>query len=144
MHPDVRLDDHLCFAIYAAQRAITSAYAEVLDPLGLTYPQYLVLVALRDADGVPVRDLGDRLRLDSGTLTPLLQRLDRASLVRRHRDPSDERRVLVHLTEEGRARVDEALSAVSGRLCASSLDLSRVPALRDAMWELVRAVDRSR
>ena len=99
----LQLDRQLCFALYAASLAMTKRYKPLLDPLGLTYPQYLVMLALWEHDGVSVGALGDRLCLDSGTLTPLLKRLESAGHVRRERDRADERRVHVHLTPSGRA-----------------------------------------
>jgi DNA-binding MarR family transcriptional regulator len=100
------LDHHLCFALYRASRAMTRAYAPLLEPLGLTYPQYLTLIALWEADGgkeLSVKRLGERLSLDSATLTPLLKRLEQRALVERRRDTADERVVRVHLTKKGRA-----------------------------------------
>jgi DNA-binding MarR family transcriptional regulator len=97
------LDRQLCFALYAAQRAFTRTYAELLEPLGLTYPQYLVFLALWERDGRAVNDLGGCLALDSGTLTPLLKRLEQRGLVERMRDRQDERVVKIHLTPQGRA-----------------------------------------
>ena len=94
----LRLDGQLCFLLYATTRAVTQAYAPLLEPLGLTYPQYLTMLALWEEDGVPVGRLGERLRLDSGTLTPLLKRLEGMALVERRRSPSDERVVHVHLS----------------------------------------------
>jgi DNA-binding MarR family transcriptional regulator len=136
----MRLEDHLCFSIYTAHRAITAAYAVVLDPLGLTYPQYVTLLALRDADDVAVVELAARLRLDSGTLTPILQRLDRAGHVSRARDPVDERRVRVRLTDAGRATIEAALGAVAARLCSAPIDPTRLATLRDELWELTAAL----
>src|SRR3954471_16564811 len=103
MADELRLDDHLCFALYAASRGFTRAYAPLLEPLGLTYPQYLVMVALWERDARPVHELGTCLDLDSGTLTPLLKRLEAAGLVERHRDRADERVVKIYLTADGRA-----------------------------------------
>ncbi|MBY8849283.1 MarR family transcriptional regulator [Saccharothrix longispora] len=98
------VDDLLCFALYAASRAVTAAYRPLLQDLGLTYPQYLVMLALWDrGEPMPVKDLGDALQLDYGTLTPLLKRLETAGLVTRRRRADDERSVLVGLTDEGRA-----------------------------------------
>jgi DNA-binding MarR family transcriptional regulator len=97
------LDRQLCFALYAAQRAFTRTYAELLEPLGLTYPQYLVFLALWERDGRAVNDLGTCLELDSGTLTPLLKRLELRGLVARERDRADERVVRIRLTPAGRA-----------------------------------------
>lgn len=97
------LDAQLCFALYRASRAMTRAYAPLLEPLGLTYPQYLAMLALWRQDGVSVRQLGDLLELDSATLTPLLKRLEAQGLVTRQRSTTDERVVEIHLSEAGRA-----------------------------------------
>jgi MarR family transcriptional regulator, organic hydroperoxide resistance regulator len=97
------LDHQLCFALYATSLAMTKVYKPLLDPLGLTYPQYLVMLVLWEQDGITVGHAGERLALDSGTLTPLLKRLEAAGLVQRLRDTADERRVLLQLTPEGRA-----------------------------------------
>jgi DNA-binding MarR family transcriptional regulator len=96
------LDGQLCFALYRASRAMTRAYAPLLEPLGLTYPQYLVLLALWQEDGVSVRQLGDLLELDSATLTPLLKRLENQGIISRQRCTADERIVRIRLTDEGR------------------------------------------
>ena len=101
-----RLDDQLCFSLYAAARAVTGAYRGALTDLGLTYPQYVTLLALWEDDGVGVGELGERLRLDSGTLSPLLKRLEALGLVERRRSDADERRVLVHVTAAGDALRD--------------------------------------
>lgn len=100
--PDIQaLDQQLCFALYSASLAMTRLYKPLLEQLGLTYPQYLVLLALWEQDGQTVSGLGERLYLDSGTLTPLLKRMEAAGLIKRQRDAADERRVLVHLTTGG-------------------------------------------
>jgi DNA-binding MarR family transcriptional regulator len=96
------LANQLCFALYSAQRALTRAYAPLLAPLGVTYPQYLVLLALWERDGRAVSELGERLDLDTGTLTPLLKRLERDNLVERRRDAIDQRVVRIVLTRAGR------------------------------------------
>jgi DNA-binding MarR family transcriptional regulator len=96
------LDNQLCFALYSASLAMTKLYKPLLDELGLTYPQYLALLVLWERDGVTVSELGERLSLDSGTLTPLLKRLEGAGLLSRLRDAADERRVLIRLTAAGR------------------------------------------
>ena len=98
----LRLDDQLCFALYATSHAVTKLYRPLLARVGLTYPQYLVLLVLWEGDRRTVSELGDRLHLDSGTLTPLLKRLEAAGLVLRTRRSSDEREVEVTLTAEGR------------------------------------------
>jgi len=97
------VDRQLCFALYSASLAMTKLYKPLLEPLGLTYPQYLVMLVLWEQDGVTVSQVGERLSLDSGTLTPLLKRLEAAGLVQRLRDTADERRVLLQLTPAGRA-----------------------------------------
>ncbi|WP_113700131.1 MarR family winged helix-turn-helix transcriptional regulator [Nonomuraea lactucae] len=98
-----RLDDFLCFVLYSAHRAVTNAYRPLLDEIGLTYPQYLVLVALYENGPSSVKGLGAKLHLDYGTLTPLLKRLETNGLVQRRRRADDERSVQVSLTEEGTA-----------------------------------------
>jgi MarR family transcriptional regulator, organic hydroperoxide resistance regulator len=118
--PCRRLEDNLCFAVYAANHAHAAAYKPLLEPLGLTYPQYLVLLVLWERDGPAVKEIGARLHLDSGTLTPLLKRMEAAGLLRRERDAEDERQVRIRLTETGRslraeaAEVQGALSCVLG------------------------------
>ncbi|MFF3754872.1 MarR family winged helix-turn-helix transcriptional regulator [Streptomyces sp. NPDC002018] len=102
------LDDQLCFALYAASRAVTNRYRPLLEQLGLTYPQYLVMLVLWGNGPVPVKDLGAALQLDYGTLTPLVKRLETAGLVRRERRPDDERTVHVSLTEQGDALRERA------------------------------------
>ncbi|MFK0043595.1 MarR family winged helix-turn-helix transcriptional regulator [Streptomyces sp. NPDC090741] len=97
----LRLEDQLCFALYAASRAVTVRYRPLLDALGLTYPQYLVMLALWERDSLSVRDLGAALQLESSTLSPLLKRLEANGLVLRERRADDERSVAVHLTEAG-------------------------------------------
>ena len=101
MDADLELDHQLCFALYAAARVTQGAYRSVLGELDLTYPQYLVLLALWDHDGLGVRELGERLHLDSGNLSPLLGRMESRGVVTRRRDQADARRVTVHLTDEG-------------------------------------------
>ena len=106
--PELLLDNQLCFALYSASLAMTKLYKPLLDTLGLTYPQYLVMLALWERDGLTVSELGERLFLDSGTLTPLLKRLEAAGLLVRLRDVQDERRVRITLTGQGRALRDGA------------------------------------
>ena len=98
-----RLDNQLCFAVYAAAHAFGRAYRSFLNHHGLTYPQYLVLLVLWEEEGLTVKEIGTRLFLDSGTLTPLLKRLEAAGRVRRVRDRADERQVSIFLTETGRS-----------------------------------------
>ena len=97
----LRLEDQLCFGLYAASRAMTQAYAPLLEALDLTYPQYLVMLVLWEQDGARVSDIGEQLHLDSGTLTPLIKRLESRKYVERKRSEADERVVEVHLTAAG-------------------------------------------
>ena len=97
----LKLDNQLCFALYAATRAVTKTYRQRLEPMGITYPQYLVLLVLWEQDGLTVSEIGKKLRLDSGTLTPLLQRLEGQKLLKRRRNAKDEREVKAWLTDEG-------------------------------------------
>lgn len=101
--PALRLDNQVCFALYSASLAMTKLYKPLLDAIGLTYPQYLVMLVLWERDGVTVSELGERLFLDSGTLTPLLKRLEAQGHIARLRDVQDERRVRITLTPAGRA-----------------------------------------
>jgi MarR family transcriptional regulator, organic hydroperoxide resistance regulator len=98
-----KLEQQLCFAIYSTMHAVTKAYQPLLEKLGLTYPQYLAMLVLWEGGDVTVKQLGDRLYLDSGTLTPLLKRLEAMDLVLRARDPKDERRVRLTLSDKGRS-----------------------------------------
>ena len=98
----LKLDNQLCFALVTAARNVVAIYRPILEPLGLTHPQYLVMLALWERDGVMVSELGERVSLDSGTLTPLLKRLEASGLVARVRDVADERRVHIMLTASGR------------------------------------------
>src|SRR3569832_2323767 len=99
----LRLDNQICFAVYSATHAFNRVYKPLLDRLGLTYPQYLVLLVLWERDGIAVKEIGERLHLDSGTLTPLLKRLEQAGLIKRTRSSEDERQVLIDLTAQGQA-----------------------------------------
>ncbi|WP_431804622.1 MarR family winged helix-turn-helix transcriptional regulator [Microbacterium sp. bgisy203] len=117
------IDDYVCFAMYTASHATTQAYREVLKPWGLTYPQYLAMVVLAadDAGGRTVSDLGDEMHLDSGTLSPLLRRLEARGFASRRRDTVDERVVRVALTSEGRATL-AAVREAAGCLVRAFLD----------------------
>jgi DNA-binding MarR family transcriptional regulator len=136
----LQLDHQLCFALYSASLAMTKLYKPLLEDLGLTYPQYLAMLVLWETDGVTVSELGDRLHLDSGTLTPLLKRLESAELVTRLRDVQDERRVLIRLTTTGRKLKARAARIPGCVLQATQCDLSevlnltrQVQALRDRL-----------
>jgi DNA-binding MarR family transcriptional regulator len=143
-HPQLKLDAQLCFPLYAATRAVTKKYAELLDGTGLTYPQYLVVLVLMEREEpMSVGDLGTELRLDSGTLTPLLKRLEAAGLVRRERDPEDERRVLVELTGAG-WELEKRLAEIPARLgSAMRISLEEATALRDQLNGLIANLDQA-
>lgn len=130
------LDHQLCFALYAASLAMTKAYKPLLAPLGLTYPQYLVLLVLWEADGITVSQLGERLTLDSGTLTPLLKRLQSQGLLQRRRDEADERRVRVLLTPTGQALRAQAEAVPRAMACATACDLQQRSALAKQLHQL--------
>lgn len=132
----LRLDNQLCFAVYGAAQAFTATYKPLLEPLGLTYPQYLTMLTLWEQDGVTVSAIGDRLGLDSGTLTPLLKRLEAAGLLNRTRDAADERQVLIALTPAGRSLKQKAKAIPAKLLCASGMSLAEIKALHAALGKL--------
>ncbi len=147
--PQLELDAQLCFPLYAATRAVSRRYARLLAGTGLTYPQYLTLLALWGAEGgggegpqaLSVGELGSRLRLDSGTLTPVLKRLEAMQLVVRRRDPADERRVLIGVTEEGwrlRSRVADVPASLAAATGMTSDEGRR---LRDQLTRVIAALD---
>jgi MarR family transcriptional regulator, organic hydroperoxide resistance regulator len=125
----LQLDRQLCFALYSASLAMTKLYKPLLDPLGLTYPQYLVMLVLWEADGLAVNQVGERLNLDSGTLTPLLKRLETGGLLQRLRDVSDERRVLLQLTAQGRSLRSQAQRVPALVARATGCELGEITAL---------------
>ncbi|GAA1001906.1 MarR family winged helix-turn-helix transcriptional regulator [Subtercola frigoramans] len=124
------LDEQICFALYNASRALTARYRELLEPLGVTYPQYLVLLVLWQTDRVSVGQLGERLHLDSGTLSPLVRRLEAAGLLTRTRMPEDERTVRVSLTAAGLALRAKAAHIPEQICAATGLDLADLKALQ--------------
>jgi DNA-binding MarR family transcriptional regulator len=120
------LDNQLCFALYSASLAMTKLYKPLLDELGLTYPQYLVMLVLWEGDGISVSELGERLFLDSGTLTPLLKRMESAGLISRIRAVEDERRVHINLTASGRKLKAKAAKVPGCVLAATQCSLPEV------------------
>jgi DNA-binding MarR family transcriptional regulator len=135
------LDRQVCFPLYAASNLLTRLYRPVLEPLGLTYSQYLVMLVLWERSQASVGDLGERLHLDSGTLTPLLKRMEHAGLILRQRDPQDERRVLITLTAQGRALRKAALNVPDTLALQLGLDPSAVADLRNSVKALVDILD---
>jgi DNA-binding MarR family transcriptional regulator len=136
------LDDHLCFGLYSAHMAVQRAYKPVLDELGLTYPQYLVMVTLWQQDGRAVGEIANNLSLESSTLTPLLQRLEAAGLLHRRRDPDNERRVVISLSEEGKALKAQAHCVTDRLLSASGMAPKALGDLNSAVRELRDAITR--
>ena len=136
-----RLDEQLCFALYSASRAVTAAYRPLLDELGITYPQYLVLLVLWEEQDCSVGHLGHRLHLDSGTLSPLLKRLESSGLVVRRRAADDERRVEVSLTTAGRALETRAACIPERLLTSTNASEGDIAALRDVLRGLVDQLD---
>lgn len=137
----LRLENQLCFGLYAAAHAMNKAYRVNLGPLGLTYPQYLTLLALWEADRQSVSELGARLRLDSGTLTPVLKRLESAGLVARSRSRSDEREVEISLTPQGRALEISALDVRRDIVCRLGMTETEVKRLRDDIDKVLERLD---
>jgi DNA-binding MarR family transcriptional regulator len=126
----------LCFALHSAAHAVHAAYAPLLDPLGLTYPQYLVLQALAARDGQTVGQLGGDLRLESNTLTPLLKRMEGAGWLTRQRNPADERQVRLMLTAQGRDLARRAASVPAAFADRTGLTLDQIASLRDTLATL--------
>lgn len=135
------LDRQLCFAVYAAAHAFNRAYKPMLEPLGLTYPQYLVMLALWEADQLTVKALGERLGLDSGTLSPLLKRLEQAGTITRRRDPEDERQVRIVLTEAGAAIKSKAVHVANTLGDATGCTLAEIDDLRERLTTLRLQLD---
>ncbi|WP_206783943.1 MarR family winged helix-turn-helix transcriptional regulator [Amycolatopsis sp. MtRt-6] len=140
----LRLDDQLCFGLYSASRAVTSLYRVVLEDLDLTYPQYLVMLALWERDHRLVKELGTELNLDSGTLSPLLKRLQTAGLVVRNRQADDERSVRVSLSESGKALHEKARDIPDVIGAAMNLDEAGLARMRAELDRLTESVNRYR
>jgi DNA-binding MarR family transcriptional regulator len=128
--PFMELDTQICFALYSTTHALTRAYRPILEALDLTYLQYIVMMVLWERDGLTVKEIGQRLHLDSGTLTPLLKRLEAGKLVRRQRASSDERQVNIYLTEAGKALYDKARTVPAQVLCATGQTVDQLMALK--------------
>src|SRR6478736_6008043 len=133
------LGNQLCFAIYSTAHAFNRVYKPLLDKLGLTYPQYLVMLVLWERDGEPVKNIGERLFLDSGTLTPLLKRLEAAGLIKRTRSTEDERQVLIALTAKGESLREKARAVPQSILAASACSVGELVAMKN---EIVALRDR--
>ena len=133
--PVMALDDHLCFALYSASMAVTRLYKPMLDELGITYPQYLVLNALRDAETLTIGGLASRLSLEPSTITPLVKRLEAAGLVARVRSQTDEREVRVSLTEGGQGVMAKTACLGEALMAKSEMAMGDLGQLRDLVRE---------
>ncbi len=140
----LQLDQQLCFALYSTSLAMTKVYKPMLRELGLTYPQYLVMLVLWEHDELAISELGTRLTLDSGTLTPLLKRLETAGFVKRERDAADERRVLVSLTDSGRALRNTAVGIPEKLLCATQCSIEEIQSLTARLHAMRSTLEASR
>lgn len=139
----LRLDQQICFALYGAAHAFTRAYKPLLDPIGLTYPQYLVMMALWEKETSTVKALGEMLGLDSGTLSPLLKRLEHAGLITRKRGTVDERQVLVALTPKGANLKKEGVKIMAAIGSATGCGLEELVQIRDRVNALKDSLSKS-
>lgn len=136
----LKLDNQLCFAIYACSKEITRLYRPFLDQFGLTYTQYITLLALWEKDDITVKELGERLYLDSGTLTPLLKKMEENRLLVRQRSSEDERKVIIKLTEKARELKKDILSVPSKILCSTGLSSEEAVELRESINKLLKTI----
>ncbi len=135
--PQLLLKNQVCFSLYSASNAMIRAYRPLLNAIDLTYPQYLAMMVIWEKDGINVKDLGYDLHLDSGTLTPLLKRLESKGFIDRKRSSEDERIRLVFLTEQGRALKTKALSVPDAIFCKSQLEIEELQQLKDTCERLL-------
>ena len=139
-NPLLQLDNQLCFSVYALSRLLTKAYQPLLEGLGATYPQYLVLLVLWEHETLTVKQLGEKLLLDSGTLTPLLKRMEQRQWLSRHRDPRDERSVVVTLLAAGRVLQAQARQVPVQLAARMQLSPAEIDALRTQLRDLVNVL----
>ena len=140
-YDQLKLENQLCFPVYAASRLITRAYQPLLEPLGITYPQYLVLMVLWETDGLTVNEIGHKLILNTNTVTPLLKRMETQGLIERHRDTTDERRVMIALTQAGqelKATAAHIPQALVDSMHAEDLNVEEVIALKTSLEKLIQ------
>ncbi|MCM3626692.1 MarR family transcriptional regulator [Paenibacillus glycanilyticus] len=139
--PHIPLDAHLCFSLYACSRAIFRMYRPLLDDLDLTYPQYLVLLALWEQETMSVKDISDQLVLDSGTLTPMLKRMEAAGLLRRERSKEDERVLHIRITDKGIALKDQTMCVPMSLLEASGMTEAEIGVLNKTIQKLLYQIN---
>jgi DNA-binding MarR family transcriptional regulator len=132
-YESLKLDNQLCFALYACAKEVTKIYKPFLDKFGITYTQYITLLALWEEDNITVKELGKKLHLDSGTLTPLLKKLENMEILKRIRDTEDERNVYVKLSEKGMKMKDEALEIPGKVFCSTGMSMEEVLDLREKL-----------
>lgn len=136
-YESLKLDNQLCFALYACSKTITKNYKPFLDKLGITYTQYITLLVLWEQDNINVKELGKKLHLDSGTLTPLLKKLETMGIIHRVRDSEDERNVYITLTEKGISMKDKALEIPKQVFCTTGLSMKEAIELREKLKTLL-------
>jgi Transcriptional regulators len=139
----LKLDNQLCFALYACSREINKLYKPYLDNLGITYTQYVTLLVLWEKDNITVKELGIKLHLDSGTLTPLLKKLEGLDVIKRIRDTKDERNVYVKLTDKGSKMKEKALEIPNKVFCGTGLSLEEAVSLRESLKHLLDNLNES-
>ena len=135
---ELKLDNQLCFSLYAASREVIKRYKPCLDKFNLTYTQYLAMLVLWEDEKSTVKEIGKRLHLDSGTLTPLLKKLEAMELINRYRDVNDDRVVVVELTEKGRNIKEEVTCVPKEIVCKINLDIDQIKSLKDELDNLLR------
>lgn len=140
MQESLKLENQLCFAVYALSREITKLYRPFLDQLGLTYTQYLVMIVLWEKDGIALKELGRDLNLDSGTLTPLLKKLEAEGLINRKRDYKDERNLLIFLTENGHALLKKAEAVPQQVRCRLPLEEQEIGEMREKLHHILKTL----
>ena len=136
-HEAMKLDNQLCFPLYAAARNITGLYTPYLKPLGLTYTQYITFLVLWEKDGIPVGEIGSRLMLDNGTISPMLKKLEQAGYIERARSKDDDRVVIISLTEKGRNLQEKAKEIPEKVGCCINLPIEKAKELHDLLNELL-------
>ncbi len=142
-YEQLKLGNQLCFPVYAASRLITREYQPFLDRLGITYPQYLVLMILWEEDGMPVNDIAKKLILNTNTITPLLKRMENQGIIRRKRSRQDERKVIVQLTAKGRELQEEASlipEKLAGRLVEGELKIDDLIRMKEMLDSMIRSL----
>lgn len=137
----LKLEEHICFSLYATSRAIFRMYRPLLDELGLTYPQYLVLLVLWDRRECSIKELSETLSLDSGTLTPMLKRMESAKLIVRKRSETDERVVNIQITDSGKALQERAVCIPEAMFASSGMTMEEISALNETIKKLMSHVE---